>query len=208
MEAGDGFVGELQPDPPGRLRRQRARIDSVEVASRGQNVCHAARGCASRASRHVPAFERIQEMFDLVPGLLKFRNKFVAGEGEHRGDLRRFKAKYRALHFGDHCGAEAQRLEHRVEVERGAVQDFESIGARVAGLPQQLLRQLEACAGLIEQDGQVEAKGHRQASLQTRCAGVCQPRERAQHLGQGGHLAQNMEASADLGHAQLAQVAV
>ena len=60
------FAGQFLADLPGRLRRQRPRIDRVEVPPRRQHVGHAARRRAARPGRNVTAVERVQQIADFV----------------------------------------------------------------------------------------------------------------------------------------------
>src|SRR5258706_7442165 len=162
-------------------------IDRIEVAAGRQDVCHTARRCAGWACWNILAFKRIEQVLNLIAGLFKFRYKFIAGEGECSRNLPRFKSEHGALYFADDRGPKTKRFEHREEVERCAVENLQSIGARMARLAQQLERTLKTFARSVEQFRQIEAKRRCQARLQTRCTGVCQPRQGAQHLWQRRH---------------------
>ena len=76
-EALDSFAGKLLADSPGRLRGQRARIDRIEIAAGRQNVRHAAGRCAGRTGGNIFAFKRIEQVLDLIAGLLELRHKLL-----------------------------------------------------------------------------------------------------------------------------------
>ena len=78
----DHLARQLLADLPGGLRRQRPRIDRVEIAAGRQHVGHAARRRAAGPGRNVTAVEPGQQIADLVAGLLERRHQPPADEIE------------------------------------------------------------------------------------------------------------------------------
>ena len=79
----DDFAGQFLADSPGSLGRECARIDRVEVATRGEDVGHSARGGTAGASGDVAAVEGSEQVRDFVGGLCEGGNETMANEGEN-----------------------------------------------------------------------------------------------------------------------------
>ena len=78
--AREHLAGELLADPPRRLRRNRPRIDGIEIPAGGQDVRHAARRRTGGARRNVATGQRIEHVVHFVGHQLQRRHERAAGE--------------------------------------------------------------------------------------------------------------------------------
>ena len=147
----DGFARKLLSDTPRSLGWQRTGIDGVEVSTRWQDMGHATSRGTCGASGNVLAFQSVQKMLDLIPGLFEIGHELGTCEEQRLRYLGRCETEYSALNFSDSLSAKAERLQHGEDVERCTIEQFEHVRMGVASVAEEIARRRQALTGFVQE---------------------------------------------------------